>query len=333
MPPRAARRLLAPLWLALGGLIGLFSPLLAVLAAIASALLGRRQPLLLLKFTLIYFGREAVMILACGGLWVLSGFGAQLHTVRLQVLHYRLLRWFLSGLIGEALSSLNIKVEIEPAGAAEEALSRRDKPLLLFSRHAGPGDSLMVVFFLLDRFGRLPRIVMKEALAVDPVIDLVVQRLPNALLDTSDQDECETAIAGLAETLDDRGVLVLFPEGGNFSQDRRRRAIDRLRRDRRHRQVRQAEEMEHVLPPKPGGALAALAANPGADVVFAAHTGLGHETFPSELWRKLPSDRTLHMRMWLAPAAERPADEDGQIEWLFGWWKQLDDWIEAKGAE
>lgn len=333
MPPRAARRLLAPMWLGLGVLIALFSPLLALVAALVAQVLGRRQPLLLLKFTLIYFAREGAVILACGGLWVLSGFGTALHTKRFQVLHYRMLRWFLSGLVEGALSALNIKVEIEPAGAAEEALRRRDKPLLLFSRHAGPGDSLMIVFFLLDRFGRLPRIVMKEALGIDPVIDLVVQRLPNALLDTSDQRECETVIAGLAESLDGRGVLVLFPEGGNFSQERRRRAIDRLRRDRRHRQVRQAEDMEHVLPPKPGGALAALAANPDADVIFAAHTGLGHETFPSELWRKLPSDRTLRMRMWLAPAGERPSDPDGQIEWLFGWWKQLDEWIAGVGEE
>jgi len=332
MPPRAARRLLAPLWLALGALLTLFSPLLALLAALAAQLLGRRQPLLLLKFALIYFAREAAVIVACGFLWLLSGFGSQLHTVRFQVLHYRLLRWFLAGLINEALSTLNINVVTEPSGAAEEALVRRDRPLLLFSRHAGPGDSLMIVFFLLDRFGRLPRIVMKEALAVDPVIDLVVQRLPNALLDTSDQDACEKLIGGLAETLDDRGVLVLFPEGGNFTESRRRRAIDRLRRDRRHRQARQAEKMEHVLPPKPGGALAALAANPGADVVFAAHAGLGHETFPSELWRKLPSDRTLRMRMWLAPAAERPTDPDEQIEWLFGWWKQIDEWVANTGT-
>jgi hypothetical protein len=39
------------------------------------------------------------------------------------------------------------------------------------------------------------------------------------------------------------------------------------------------------------------------------------------------------MRMWLAPAAERPADPDEQIEWLFGWWKQLDEWIESRGTE
>jgi len=270
MPPRAARRLLAPVWLGLGALIALLSPLLALVAALMARVLGRRQPLLLLKFTLIYFAREGVVILACGGLWILSGFGAALHTKRFQVLHYRLLRWFLRGLIEEALSSLNIKVEIEPAGAADEALKRRDKPLLLFSRHAGPGDSLMIVF---------------------------------------------------------------FPEGGNFSQERRRRAIDRLRRDRRHRQAQQAERMENVLPPKPGGALAALAANPDADVIFAAHTGLGHETFPSELWRKLPSDRTLSMRMWLAQASERPSDPDEQIEWLFGWWKELDEWIAGQGQE
>ena len=33
--------------------------------------------------------------------------------------------------------------------------------------------------------------------------------------------------------------------------------------------------MEHVLPPRPSGALTAIQANPTADVVFTAHTGLG----------------------------------------------------------
>lgn len=332
MPPRAVRRLLAPLWLLLGALTAVLSPLLTVLAAIASALLRRRQPLLLVKFGLIYLARQAVVILACGGLWVLSGFGAQMHTPRMQILHYRLLRWFLSGLIGEALGSLNISVDVGP-GPAEDVLARRERPLLMFSRHAGPGDSLLLVHQLLDRFDRLPRIVLKEVLAFEPVIDLITQRLPNALIDPGDQDACERKIGKLAETLDDRSVLLLFPEGGNFSPSRRSRAIDHLRRNRRHRQARQAEAMEHVLPPKPGGALAALAANPATDVIFAAHTGLGHETFPLQLWRNLPTDRTIRMRMWHAPAAERPAGHDEQIEWLYAWWKVLDDWIEGEGQE
>ena len=37
-----------------------------------------------------------------------------------------------------------------------------------------------------------------------------------------------------------------------------------------------AEQMTHVLAPRPGGLLAALDAAPEADVLLVAHTGLDH---------------------------------------------------------
>jgi hypothetical protein len=37
--------------------------------------------------------------------------------------------------------------------------------------------------------------------------------------------------------------------------------------------------------------------------------------------------------MWLTPAAQRPRDPEGQAQWLYDWWKQLDDWVEAQGDE
>ena len=37
-------------------------------------------------------------------------------------------------------------------------------PLLVLARHAGPGDSFALVDLLLSRYGRRPRIVLKEDL-------------------------------------------------------------------------------------------------------------------------------------------------------------------------
>ncbi len=91
--------------------------------------------------------------------------------------------------------------------------------------------------------------------------------------------------------------------------------------------------MTHVMPPQPTGALAALSANPDADVIFGAHTGLGLAAFPRELWKHTPIGQTLKERMWLAPAAERPQDPDEQIEWLYEWWGRIDRWLEAQGEE
>jgi hypothetical protein len=91
--------------------------------------------------------------------------------------------------------------------------------------------------------------------------------------------------------------------------------------------------MENVLPPHPTGALAALRGSPWADVIFAAHTGLGLALSAGELWRRLPVGRTLKTQMWLVPASERPQGQDEQEKWLYHWWQRLDDWIEAQGEE
>jgi hypothetical protein len=34
------------------------------------------------------------------------------------------------------------------------------------------------------------------------------------------------------------------------------------------------------------------------------------------------------MRWWQVPREEIPAGRDVRIEWLFGWWEQIDAWIE-----
>jgi hypothetical protein len=44
----------------------------------------------------------------------------------------------------------------------------------------------------------------------------------------------------------------------------------------------------------------------------------------------MPIGRTLRTRMWLVPADERPTDPDSQVEWLYEWWKRVDQWIDGQ---
>jgi hypothetical protein len=94
-----------------------------------------------------------------------------------------------------------------------------------------------------------------------------------------------------------------------------------------------AEKMSNVMPPHPAGALAALRGSPDADVIFGAHTGLGLAAFPRDLWRDPPIGRTLTTRMWRVSAAERPDGPDEQVEWLYDWWKRIDEWVGSEGEE
>ena len=87
----------------------------------------------------------------------------------------------------------------------------------------------------------------------------------------------------------------------------------------------QAEAMEHLSAPRPGGALAALDSAPDADVVFMAHFG-----FPDgfrQVWRDLPHPTPIVVQLWHVPAGEIPAGTEARIAWLFAWWETLDAWV------
>lgn len=333
MPPAGIRRpLTVTAWLLIS-LVGLvLSPLLAIAAAIAAAVIRRPQPVVLTRLMITYFARELGALSACGVLWLASGFGAQMRTARFQLVHYRVLRWFIRGLAERVLMVLDLDVSPDVPREAARALDA-DRPLLFFSRHAGPGDTLLLVHLLITRYDRFPSVVFKNTLAIDPAVDLLGHRLPHAVLDTSNAQECEARIRDVTAELGPRGVLVLFPEGANFTPERRRDAIRKLWRKGRRHEARAGEAMSHMLPPHPTGALAALRGNPGADVLFAAHTGLGLAAFPRQLWRHTPIGETLKTRMWFAPAAGRPRDPDEQVQWLYDWWQRLDEWVASAAEE
>jgi 1-acyl-sn-glycerol-3-phosphate acyltransferase len=333
MPPAAVRRpITVTVWLVMSVVCLALSPLLLALAALVSAVTGRPQALIFARLVVTYFALELSTLIACATLWLASGGGLLIGTQRFQLLHYRLLRWFVHGFAQRWLALLDIRVAAEGSTEACRALES-DGPLLFFSRHAGPGDTILLIDRLLTRFDRLPSVVFKQRVALDPCVDLIGHRLPHAVLDTSEKEECEARIEEVAAGLGRRGVLVLFPEGGNFTPERRRRAIRKLWRTGRQVEAAKAELMSHVLPPRPTGALAALRGNPEADVIFGAHSGLGVAAFPSEIWHEPPLGKTFNTRMWLSPAAERPIDPDARVAWIYEWWKRLDKWIDDEETE
>jgi 1-acyl-sn-glycerol-3-phosphate acyltransferase len=229
-----------------------------------------------------------------------------------------------------ASRTFRLRIEIEePELTREEAAARLTRPVIVLSRHAGPGDSFLLVHHLLSRYQRKPRIVMKAALQFDPGLDVVINRLPNAFVPARRGagarviKEIERLAAGLGPT----GALVIFPEGANFTPRRRVRAIRLLEERRLAKEAARARAMEHLLPPKPGGALAAIEAAPAADVIFVAHTGLEHVVTVGDVWRALPMEQVLKARWWRVPAAEVPEDREAQVDWLYSWWATIDLWI------
>jgi len=332
MPGPALRRpVTVVVWLLVSVVVLALSPVLLGLAALLGTITGRPQFVIFTRLAIVYFALELTVLIACGGLWMAAGAGLLIRTDPFQRLHMALLRRFVHAFALRWKALLEIQVADETTAEAARAL-HGDRPLLFFSRHAGPGDTILLIDQLLTHYERAPSVVFKESVAIDPCVDIIAHRLPHAVLDTADPEACEARIEEVAAQLDSGGVLVLFPEGGNFTAGRRRRAIRKLWRDGRRRQAARAERMEHVLPPRPGGALAALRGKPDADVVFAAHTGLGLAAFPRQIWRRAPLRRTFTSVAWLAPGAERPVEPDAQVEWLYDWWSRLDAWVEARSG-
>ena len=87
--------------------------------------------------------------------------------------------------------------------------------------------------------------------------------------------------------------------------------------------------MPNLLPPRPGGVLAAIAACPDADVIFVAHAGLDRLVSVGDVWRNLPMDQTIRAKWWRVPVGEVPRslDHAAQEVWLYDWWQRIDAWI------
>jgi 1-acyl-sn-glycerol-3-phosphate acyltransferase len=333
LPPRWVRRtVIAPAVIALTVVVVLTVPVWLLLAAAAAPLMrGRMRLLRVIWLLTVYLVLQTVTLIALFGLWVASGFGYYVRSPRFQLAHYRLVAWMLWALFQEGRRTLSVAVVTD--GPDPDAHPGR--PLVVFCRHAGPGDSFLLAHALMSWYSREPRIVLKDTLQWDPVIDTVLNRLPNRFISPNPGErgtQVEAEIAALATNLDENDAFVLFPEGGNFTPQRRQRMIQRLDASGLHAVARRAEAMLHVLAPRPGGVAAALQAAPDADVLWVAHTGVDHLLSAADVWWALPMDKTITMRWWLVPAAEVPHAPEDQLEWLLSWWERIDAWIADQRA-
>ncbi|MCW2947424.1 MAG: hypothetical protein JWR24_4141 [Actinoallomurus sp.] len=314
VPPRLVRRLVfAPLLIALAVVVVVLTPLLLLVGLVASR--GRHRVLRLTVVAVAGLALETAAVLVSLALWI-TGNGSRRER------YYALCGWFLARLYGVSTRAFRLVVEVqEPLNASS------DRPVIVLSRHAGPGDSFLIVHFLLNVYGRRPRIVLKAALQLDPALDAVLGRLPNAFVPGSGapREQAVTEIERLAAGLGSGDAMLIFPEGGNFTPRRRVRAIRRLRRQGQRAEAERARKMANVLPPHVAGTLAAMEAAPTTDVIFVAHTGVDDLMSVGDVWRAIPMRQPLRARWWRVPYEEIPVED--RERWLYDWWKTIDAWI------
>ncbi|GAA2023396.1 hypothetical protein GCM10009819_02660 [Agromyces tropicus] len=339
LPPKWVRRVIvAPLVVIAALVLTALLPLWLLIALIVSiAVRPRLRAPRLFWMAYVYLLWDAASLVALFVLWVASGFGWRIHSPGFQRAHYRFVARMLGILFWNAHWVLRLDIDVRvPEGFHDD-----DGPRIIASRHAGPGDSFILIHAVLNWFDRSPRIVLKDTLQWDPAIDVVLNRLPNRFIapppvtprrrtgDSVIQDRIRELATGMAE----RDALVIFPEGGNFTPERRARAIDRLRAAGLTAAAERAEHLMNVMAPRPGGLFAALDAARGADVFLVAHTGLDRIRTIADVWRELPTDKTITMQFWNIPRSEIPDDHDARTDWLMAEWERIDDWIEARRPE
>lgn len=304
-------------------LVTLTMPVLLLVGAVTD--LGRwivrRTPwmsLRLILFAWVYLGAELVGLAWLFGIWVASGFGAA--EKRLVEWTWPVQTWWAATLFGSVRRLFSIDVAVEGDALVEPG------PIIAMFRHASIVDNLLPAVLVSDRHDiRLRWIIKRELLSV-PALDVAGTRLPNYFVDRASSDPRRELrnIRRLAADLGRHDGVLIYPEGTRFTLRRRARALEDLEERDPDLHAR-AEQLEYVLPPRIGGALALL--DQGYDVLLCGHEGLDGFARISDVWSGALVGRTVRVRFWRKTAESIPQVRAERIEWLFDQWTAIDRWI------
>jgi 1-acyl-sn-glycerol-3-phosphate acyltransferase len=299
--------LLSPLWIPLGILIGL----------------ARRRSFVLLRLLLFgcfYLGFELMALVLIAGVFLLYRADARASAL------YRLQAWWATINLKVAQRLLGLEIVVE---GAENAVPG---PSILLIRHASILDTLLPCVFVQRPYGLRVRYVLKQELLFDPCIDLVGNALPNYFVDrTGDTPKELEGLRALVSNIGTDSVLI-FPEGTRFSDEKRRRALEKLK-SQGSPLCDSAHALTRVLPPKPGGVLTLLDALPGIDCVFFAHTGLESFAKIKDLLSGEVVGSKVRIRLWRVSSQEIPAETDRRLRWLYSQWSKIDAHVKDRNAE
>jgi 1-acyl-sn-glycerol-3-phosphate acyltransferase len=225
--------------------------------------------------------------------------------------------------------TLNVGVVLDDASPTPEQIPR-EAPVIVLSRHCGPGDTLLVAWLLNIHYRLQLRIVLRALLRCEPVLDLAGDLGCLCFLHHR-SNRARKQIHDLAASLQGGQALLLFPEGGNFTWARWRSAVMRLRSSGRLREARRAWRQSHTLPPRIGGTAAAMSGARSANVLVLTHTGFSPDGRARAWWR-LPMNRRLLVRTVLIPTAQLPPP-DQLSDWLERTWSEVDAWVASKANQ
>lgn len=318
------RAVTIPLFFVVGGLLIVLSPLLVVLGLLYGPFEKHRfAKLRFVGFMTGYFGGEMLFLTLAALQWlVLLGFTSS-GRKRMSDATVQLSNWWGQVLYSLGVFFFDLRITVEGLDALE-----KPGPLIVLLRHASLGDTPIGPTYLGRHFGFRLRYVVKRELINDPVFDVIGGRLGSCFVRRGSKNggrEVEAVCAQLSQ-MSPKDAIILYPEGTRYSEDKRAKLLEKLRRDNPSLHAL-ASRLHHVMPPQLGGPVELLCRNPGADVVICQH--VGYEVASS--FRDLVDGRHLHQRIEVMfrriPYAEIPTERSEIITWLLDEWKKLDDWV------
>jgi 1-acyl-sn-glycerol-3-phosphate acyltransferase len=326
-PPRWIRRLLWPTFVAIElGLLCLCTAA-GTVALVFAPFTRRRRVLRLAALGAAYLVMELAVLTTGPAIWLWSVMTRR-SAEWWEQKNFAVLRRALSMILRAARHTVGFELVVDEKSMVPEAAGTA--PVLVLSRHGGPGDSFAVVHLLLTSWQRSVRVVMKDILQWDPALDLVLNRLSACFISSRTRGPDTDQIARLAGELKSSDALLLFPEGANWTPTRQKNVARSLRRHGKVRAAWVAGQLAHVLPVRPAGVLACWARRPDLSLVVIAHTGLDKLVSVATAWRALPLHVPMVLRSWTYAAGAIPPDADAQLNWLTTEWAVVDEWIDSR---
>lgn len=241
--------------------------------------------------------------------------------------HLALIQRALDNVLFTARRVVGFHIEIE----GELTVGRPGHPLVVISRHAGPADSLAIAWLLASTAGRIPRIVLADALLWDPGIAMVLQRLDSYFVPSRSGagDDRTKGVAELAATLTRKDAMLIFPEGRNWTRDRHEDQVRRLRERGEPDRLATAVARPWVLEARSRGVASIRQHAPEADVMVIAHTGLDMISGPAAVIRAVPFRNRLLLRGRTYHSEDVPTDGDEVATWLEARWGEVNHWVDT----
>jgi 1-acyl-sn-glycerol-3-phosphate acyltransferase len=293
-------------------------PVLLIAASLLSLFTVTRGALATFCFLYAYLWCEVAGILACFYAWLRYRRGiAFLNST------YRIQAWWTNALKSLAERLFRLKFSFENT----EALN--GPAAIVIPRHTSIADTIIpMACYALPRNLRM-RYVLKRELLIDPCLDIAGNRLPNLFINrqSADGEAARTEVAELMKDIqEDEGALI-YPEGTRYSRRKHQAIADKFS-DNAEIQA-QIRRWPLLLPPRLGGTMAMLQANPGKDVLFCAHSGFEGSSHFSNLINGAWLSANVRIYFWRVRFAEIPTDPAELKNWLFSQWDTMHDWVQA----